>query len=123
MNKRARGSFYEKLACDYLVRNGCSILCVNYRSRHGEIDIIARDGKYTSFVEVKFRKDSSYGSPEAAVNISKQKQICKVSKFFLYSRKIPFDTPIRYDVIAISGQDMEYTFHWIKNAFSYTGLN
>jgi putative endonuclease len=121
MNKRAQGGFYEKLACDYLVSKGCDILSVNFRSRCGEIDIIARDGKYTCFIEVKFRKDFSYGSPEAAVNISKQRQICKVSKFFLYSRKKSFDIPIRYDVIAISGEDMEYTFHWIKNAFNYIG--
>ncbi len=119
MNKRAKGGYFEKLACRYLTDNGCTILCVNYKVRCGEIDVIARDGKYTCFIEVKYRKDSLYGGPEAAVNISKQRQICKVSKFFLYSRKIPFDTPIRYDVLAISGQDMEYRFHWIKNAFNY----
>ena len=119
MNKRLKGSIYEELARNYLKQNGCNILFKNFRSRSGEIDIIARDGKYLCFIEVKFRKDDSYGLPEEAVNYHKQKQICKVSKFYLYSRKIPLDTPIRYDVLSISGSENEYTVHWVKNAFDF----
>ena len=119
INKRQKGEFFEKLACDHLSAMGCSILYKNYKNKSGEIDIIAKDGRFTCFIEVKFRKDNSFGGPEAAVNIAKQRQICKVSKFFLYSHKISFDSPIRYDVIAISGGEEGYSVHWIKNAFDF----
>ncbi len=119
MNKRELGSQYEKLACDYIVSQGGRILERNYRVRQGEIDIIAAADNYICFIEVKFRKDNKYGGPEAAVSMSKQKKICKVSGFYLMSHRIEEDTPIRYDVITLSGNEGAYTFKWYKNAFDY----
>ena len=57
MNKRQTGTDYESLAAKYLVEQGFTIIEKNYRNRTGEIDIIARDGEYICFVEVKYRKD------------------------------------------------------------------
>ena len=57
------GSRYEKEAADYLRRQGYEILVMNYRNRKGEIDIVARDGDYLCFVEVKYRKDAAAGDP------------------------------------------------------------
>ena len=58
MNKRKVGSWYETLACEYLKESGAIILNRNFRARNGEIDIIAKDGNYTCFIEVKYRKDN-----------------------------------------------------------------
>ena len=61
-NKRMEGSRYEQLAARYLEQKGMDVLELNYRCRTGEIDIIARDGGYLVFVEVKYRKTKRAGS-------------------------------------------------------------
>ena len=119
MNKRSVGDFYENIACRFIYANGGTVIERNYRQRRGEIDIIARDGDYLCFIEVKYRNTERFGAPERAVNISKQKQICRISKLFLYSRYKSMDIPIRYDVIAISGVQNAVTVKWLKNAFEY----
>ena len=57
MNKREVGASHEKLAGAYLETQGYLILEYNFRSRRSEIDIVARDGEYLVFVEVKYRAD------------------------------------------------------------------
>ncbi|MBE5828874.1 MAG: YraN family protein [Butyrivibrio sp.] len=119
MNKRVIGDGNEDLACSFLKSKGCGIVFRNFRCRQGEIDIIAKDGKYLCFIEVKYRKNANFGAPSEAVNISKQRKISKVSRFYLYSKNLSFDIPIRYDVIAVTINDGITTFKWIKNAFDY----
>lgn len=120
MNKRETGSYYENLACEYIVENGAKIIARNFRSKKGEIDIVARDGKYLSFIEVKYRTTSRFGEPEEAVNPHKQKIICRVSDFYRRRYGIGDNCPIRYDVVAIK-VDETSAIHiiWHKNAFSY----
>ena len=120
MNKRTVGGSLESLACEYLRNNGAQVIESNYRCRQGEVDIVARDGVYLCFVEVKYRNNYRFGEPEEAVDLKKRRHICKVSRFYLYSKYKSFDIPIRYDVIAISPENDFLTFKWIKNAFDYT---
>ncbi len=119
MNKRVIGEGNEDLACNYLKSQGCRIIARNFHCRQGEIDIIARDGQYLCFIEVKYRKNTDFGLPQEAVNIFKQRKISKVSRFYLYSKNLSFDIPIRYDVIAVSVNEGITAFKWIKNAFDY----
>lgn len=119
MNKRTTGSWYEDMACDYLKSQRVKILKRNFRVRSGEIDIVAFDEGYYSFIEVKYRKDDKYGGPEAAVGFAKQKQICNVSRFYISFNHIPEDAPVRYDVIAISGEEGACKIKWYKDAFEY----
>ena len=67
MNKRGRGSFYEEVCVEYLIKNGFDILHRNYRCKLGEIDIIAKKDDIIRFIEVKFRGSGSYGSALAGV--------------------------------------------------------
>ena len=90
----------ESLAAKHLKARGYKILARNYRARRGEIDIIARDGAFTIFVEVKTRRSLRFGVPQAAVTWQKQKQISKVALAYLQSRNL-LDAPCRFDVIAI----------------------
>ena len=90
----------ESLAVQHLKARGCKILARNYRALRGEIDIIARDGKFTVFVEVKTRRSLKFGVPQAAVTWQKQRQISKVALAYLKSRNL-LDAPCRFDVIAI----------------------
>ena len=112
-NARTKGNIYERKAADYLKQQGLVILRYNYRCRSGEIDLIARDGEYLVFIEVKYRNSDSSGYAVEAVNPSKQKVICKVAAYFLTVEYHCADVLCRFDVVGIDGNKI----HWIKNAF------
>ena len=115
MNKRATGTSKEYEAAEYLKRCGLKIIERNFSCRFGEIDIIASDGDYTVFIEVKYRKTASSGHPEEAVDLRKARKISKVSDYYRMIRHLGADAMIRYDVVAIEGRDIK----WYKNAFEY----
>ena len=119
MNKKIVGDFFENLACRYIEEQGAEIIDRNFRAQRGEIDIIAKDGNYLCFIEVKYRTGDRYDCPEAAVDYHKQKQICKISLIYLLSKYKSLEIPIRYDVVAIYGRDDAAAIKWHKNAFEY----
>lgn len=81
-NKRKVGSIWEKYTGSRLKAAGLQIIAYNFRCRIGEIDIIARDGDYIVFTEVKCRKSKSTGNPLEAVTAYKQRRIRRVASFF-----------------------------------------
>ena len=89
----------------------------NFRCKFGEVDLIAEKDGYLVFVEVKYRSTARYGMPSEAVDARKQRRICNVASFYLYRNHLPADTPVRFDVAAVSEQSMEM----IENAFPYCG--
>lgn len=100
-DKRLRlGRDGERIASDFLVQSGYSIVARNYRCILGEIDIVAMDGEFLVFIEVKTRTGLGCGSPAAAVTARKQRQISKAAQFYLAEHRL-FDTPARFDVVAI----------------------
>lgn len=113
MNKRKVGAAYETMAAEYLQKHGCKILERNFRCRTGEIDIIAKDGDYLCFVEVKFRSGTGCGSPLEAVTPKKQQKIIGVAQYYMLRHGYPLDTLCRFDVVAI--QNCEITV--VRNAF------
>lgn len=112
-NKRLTGGYYEKQAADFLEKQGLRIVERNFRCRMGEIDLIARDGRYLVFVEVKYRRDGQQGGALAAVGKEKQRMIGKTAKYYLATRIQRMDIPCRFDVVGIDGQEIR----WIRNAF------
>ena len=115
-NKRTVGTAYEDLAAAYLEEHGCRILLRNFRTRAGEIDIIARDGRYLVFAEVKYRRGAGSGDPAAAVDAKKQRTISRMAALYLIRSRLPEDTPCRFDVIAVTPEGIRH----IKDAFPYT---
>ena len=113
VNKREIGKVYEKRAGAYLEQHGYKVIEYNFQSRQGEIDIIAKDGEYLVFVEVKYRTDSHAGNPFEAVNRSKQRTISKVASYYCLTHGYGVDTPCRFDVLAIDAQSIQL----YKNAF------
>lgn len=112
---RAKGDFYENKAADFLKSKGYKIIERNFRSRFGEIDIIAKDRKFTSFIEVKMRSGNSWAYPKDAVNKRKRDKIRKTALF--YSVKAP-DKFYRFDVLEIiQKRDILY-YNLIKEAFT-----
>lgn len=115
-NKRQIGSLYEKRAGEYLLKCGYEILEYNFRCRLGEIDIIARDGNYLVFCEVKYRAGKGAGHPLEAVDVRKQRVISKCAAYYLKIKNL-YDIPCRFDVVSIEGE----TISLVKNAFEYIG--
>lgn len=112
-NKRETGAKYEELAAQYLVNSGYKIIELNYRIKTGEIDIIASDINTIVFCEVKYRRTNQYGYPEEAVNYIKQSKIRKTASYYLLTKKYPENTPVRFDVVSILGNEIKL----IKDAF------
>ena len=120
INKRFEGENYESQACKYITSCGGKILERNFRSSRGEIDIIAQDGKYIVFTEVKFRSGERYGTPEEAVDYRKQRIICRCSDYYRIKHGMDDFTAIRFDVIAVRGNaNGAISVRWIKDAFPY----
>jgi putative endonuclease len=94
------GKMGEDLACAELRRRGYAILARRYRTRHGEIDIIARDTATIVFVEVKARAGSDFGGAAAAVTPWKQQRIAQMATDFL-ARRGWLDEPCRFDVVTV----------------------
>jgi putative endonuclease len=93
------GKLGEEKARNYLAFKFYKILEMNYRTKAGEIDIIAKDGDCVVFVEVKTRTNDNYGSPCEAVSYYKQKHIINVAKSYI--AKIGFEMECRFDVIEV----------------------
>lgn len=90
----------EDLACGELRRRGYAILARRYRTRHGEIDIIAREGETVVFVEVKARSDEAFGGGGAAVTAWKQQRIVRMATDYL-ARHGLLEAPCRFDVVTV----------------------
>ena len=114
-NKRKTGADHEAEAADYLRDQGYRILEMNYRNRYGEIDIVAQEGRYLVFCEVKYRSGYGSGSAEAAVTLRKQKQISRIALFYLAHKKLTDSTPVRFDVAAVTPEGVRL----YRNAFDY----
>ena len=91
----------ERVAADYLINNGYTIICRNYKPYNQEIDIIAQKDQYIVFVEVKTRRDvkSAYGRPASAVNAKKRANLARAAQCFI--KNFPSDKFYRFDIIEV----------------------
>lgn len=116
---RLLGRWGEDKAAEYLRDKGFCLLEANWRSRFGEIDLIASDGTYLCFVEVKLRRSAEYGTAAAAVNRRKQEKLRITAELYLVRH--PTRLQPRFDVIEIYAprgveEQKPEIRHW-ENAF------
>ena len=97
---QAHGTAGEDAAVAYLRGVGWAILERNFRTRAGEIDIVAREGKTTVFVEVKRRETTGHGTAAEFVSASKMRRIVSAARIYAARHGLT-DSLIRFDVIAI----------------------
>lgn len=95
------GALGEEAAVKALKKQGYKIIDRNYRTKMGELDIIAKDGEYTCFIEVRLRKNNSFGSPADSIDEGKRRRIINAAKHYAVSKHI-YDTPMRFDVVLIN---------------------
>ncbi len=112
----ALGSLGESLACTALEQQGYAIIATRYRTRAGEIDIVARDGGCLVFVEVKARRHTECGTPAEAVTPRKQRRIIAMARDFM-ARHQSDATSCRFDVVAVLLPDGDPEIDIIRNAF------
>ncbi|MCQ2589149.1 MAG: YraN family protein [Treponema sp.] len=106
----------EEKAAQFLLHQGYKILCKNWRTRWGEIDIIALKEEKLVFVEVKSFPKGNRELLSKVLNKDKQSRIIKTSKRFLLNHRQYSNSYIRYDVIVIDMPGMPEVYH-IENAF------
>lgn len=111
-NNRKVGTDYEQAVGYYLEQQGYLILEYNFHCHNGELDIIAKDGDYLVFCEVKYRQNGKKGSPLEAVGRKKQRTLYQCALYYLTVKQID-GCPCRFDVIGIEGGRITH----IKNAF------
>jgi putative endonuclease len=111
----ALGRAAEESAAQHLQAHGLHMIERNYRSAHGEIDLIMRDDELLVFVEVRYRKTQRYGRPAETVTRSKQRKLIVTAQHYLLSKQIPPSTMCRFDVIGIFSQTND--IEWIQDAF------
>ena len=99
MAKISKGAAGEVLAARFLREKGYNLIAGNYRTRLGEIDIIAKDGDYIVFVEVKTRSEQALYAPREAVTFQKQQKIIRSAA--LYMERFPTSLQPRFDVIEV----------------------
>ncbi len=95
------GKSGEDLACHELRRRGYAIVARRYRTRVGEIDIVARDGAILVFVEVKTRRSLRFGHPAEAITVHKQAKLRAMARDFLFRAALG-DCPCRFDVVTVT---------------------
>ena len=108
MDKRIVGGLYEQRAMNYLLKNEFCIIDTNYRCRLGEIDIIAIKDEILRFIEVKYRKNNSFGEPYEAVTKSKQRKIIKTARWYLNLNAKYQNSLCSFDVISITDSEILY---------------
>ncbi len=120
MNTKLLGRWGEAAAADYLRKKGYKIVASGYRTRLGEIDLIAENRRTLAFVEVKTRRDDSFAQARDSVTWRKQGRILQAARQYLVSHET--DKEIRLDVIEVyapEGIDTKKTIiNHIENAFT-----
>ncbi|MEK6696488.1 MAG: YraN family protein [Candidatus Deferrimicrobiota bacterium] len=119
--RRAQGDAAEERACRHLDRSGFTIVERNFRTRGGEIDIVARKGDVLVFVEVRSREDAAFGTPEESVTLAKRRRIVAAARQYL--SKVPPSSwrEARFDVIAIEGSGERAELRHYPAAFDAKG--
>ncbi len=116
--RQSLGRLGEDLACRELRRRGYAILARRFRTRYGEIDVIARDGPTLVFVEVKTRRTAAFGGPTAAVNAAKQRRLVNMARSYLIGLGGPAP-PCRFDVVGVTaGPGRPPILEVVRDAFS-----
>ncbi|MBO5517071.1 MAG: YraN family protein [Firmicutes bacterium] len=117
--KKSRGKKGEDYACDFLKKQGYRIAERNFRCKIGEIDIIALDGEYICFVEVKARTRTDYGMPRDAVDVRKQHKLIRCAQLYLklHPGYVQRFSP-RMDIVEILYRDDGVFARHTPNAFS-----
>jgi putative endonuclease len=106
----------EGLAAKVLRRKGYRIVATNVRTPYGELDLVARQGRWVVFVEVKARSSAAFGAPEEAVGPVKRRRLSRSALHWLTENGLA-DAPARFDVVGVMDSAAGVEVNVVQNAF------
>ena len=124
------GAKIEKVVLNFLIKEGLKKVTANYRCKLGEIDLIMLEDKTLVFVEVRFRKQDTFGGGAASVTLAKQRKLAQTAS--LYVQRNNVQSACRFDVVDVSSYEFtrnanksafnknvhhNYQINWIRDAF------
>ena len=109
------GADAEEIAAELLEAQGMRILARNFRTRFGEIDLVARDGESLVFVEVRLRLNEYFGGAADSVDVPKRARVIAAARAYLAN--VDPEPSCRFDVVTLDGDKPR----WIRAAFEVAG--
>ena len=117
-NSVSVGKITEQLAADYLAQHGLLLQASNFHNRRGELDLVMTEADTWVFIEVKYRRNNSFGGALFAISAQKQQKIKQCAAYYLQQAGLnEYNTSCRFDVIALQGDITNPEITWLKNAF------
>ena len=117
MNKTGLGKLGEQQALEFLLARGYRILERNYRTRYGELDLVAKESGAVCIIEVRSRSTAGFASAAESVTPAKQKKIIRAALAYLQERGL-LEEKIRFDVVCVDNSGPKGEVTLIKDAFS-----
>ena len=112
------GNRWESAALEHLAARGLDVVERNFHCRHGEIDLIMRHRDCLVFVEVRYRRASSFASAAGSVDRAKQRKLSRTAGAFLARHRRFGDCDVRFDVVAFDeSENGQCRLQWLQDAF------
>jgi len=105
----------EEIAAEYLAGKGYEILAANWRIKHKEIDLIARDGDYLVIVEVKTRTTDGWENPKEAITNKKIRNLVNAAEAYIMINDVMMET--RFDIVTLIPAGDGWEIEHVKEAF------
>lgn len=115
IDRRTRGATVEAAARAHLLAAGLSDIATNARYRRGELDLVMRDGDTLVFVEVRYRRDATFGGGAASIDLRKRRKLVMAAQLFLAMNPQWAQQPCRFDVVEAEGEPPR--LRWLRDAF------
>lgn len=115
--RKEAGELGEQLALEHLQAAGLKLLLRNYRCTGGEIDLVMSEGRTLVLIEVRLRRDRSFGGAAASVDARKQQRLMRAAQHLLQTHPQYRQQRARFDLVAINGNGAARQIDWIKDAF------
>lgn len=119
-NHLIAGKTAEEMALQYLQSHHLVLVERNWQCRYGEIDLIMLNKQTLVFVEVRYRKKTSLGTPAETITVHKRQKLIKTATLFLQQNNHFLTKPCQFDVISIIGELTTPSITWLPNAFFLT---
>lgn len=118
LDRQKAGAEAELAARQHLEQQGCQLVCANYRSRRGEIDLIMAHGDLLLFVEVRLRRHDCFGGAAGSITAAKQQKIIASARAFLHHHPHFYDHDCRFDVVTLQRYQGHWQIDWLPGAFT-----
>jgi len=119
MKRKELGALGEKLAVNFLKRQGYRIMQTNFRCRQGEIDIVAKKDGWLVFVEVRTRKGGGFGTPEESITLAKKEKLISLASIYLQTHdRLPASWRIDVVVVELDESEKVKRLELIENAIT-----